>query len=77
MTLRPNADAEGDTNGDGVFTLRESGDFNKMICGCSASGEVTPPPVPTPTNAPVPGNVRRTQAPVFAGAPTPVRFLSP
>lgn len=69
--LAPN---EGDTNGDGVRSVVENGDFQTVVCGCPDATGNTPTPTPTAgvqvsTQAPAPAVVvEPTTAPVSAVA---------
>lgn len=67
--LGPNA---GDTNGDGIRSVAESGDFETVVCGCpnEAGNNTTPTPaagVQVSTQAPAPAIIEEpTTAPVPA-----------
>lgn len=75
--LLPN---EGDTNGDGIRSVAESGDFKTVVCGCpDEAGDIaTPTPtagVQVSTQAPAPAIiVESTMAPVPAIEPTVAPF---
>ncbi|CAM9105048.1 unnamed protein product [Hapterophycus canaliculatus] len=64
---------ECDSNGDGVFSIAESGDFQKVDCGCPG---VT---VATPTPAPIAGTIGVTGLPVQVptAVPQPAVAMEP
>lgn len=67
---------KGDTNGDGVRSAAESGDFQAVLCGCPDAAGNIPTPAPSAgiqgsTQPPAPGTVLEpTTAPVPAVEPT-------
>lgn len=59
------SDTKGDTNGDGIFSIAESGDFKTVGCGCSSSSDFIDVTTPAPVAV-------RTQSPVLPGPSPPV-----
>lgn len=61
---------EGDSNGDGVLTVAEAGDFDVVACGCGDEIIENSPATPSPAAAPV-GTSTLSPSSLIDGAPSP------